>query len=184
MNRSRWRWAVGMASAAAVLVPAGLAWACLGLISLTTSSPTVQPGGTVTVTGRNFAQGSPVAIHLDSPTGPVLATVPPPSKTMTSQFSLDVAIPADVPPGQHVLVATQEYHNMNAGAPARALLSVGTAPPPAPGSAARPARLIASSGPSKAALVSIAVAVALVGLILAALANRSAARRDAQPASS
>lgn len=56
MNRSHWRWVVGMVAAVVVVVPAGLAWACVGLISLTTESSTVQPGGTVTVIGREFAQ--------------------------------------------------------------------------------------------------------------------------------
>lgn len=66
-------------AAVAVLEPAGLAWACVGLMSLTTDSSTVQPGGTVTVLGKEFAQDEPIEIHLDSPTGPVLATVPPPN---------------------------------------------------------------------------------------------------------
>lgn len=182
MNRSRWRWTVGMAAASVVLVPAGLAWACIGLISLTTSSSTVQPGGTVTVTGRNFAQGAPVAIHLDSPTGPVLVTAPAPSKTMTSQFSVDVPIPPDVQTGQHALVATQEYHNMNVGAPARALINVGTAPGALPAPAPRPARLMTKPGPNVASLALIAGAVAVGGLMLAALANKSASGREPQAA--
>ncbi len=118
MNQSRRRWIAGMVAAAAAVVPAGLAWACVGLMALTTVGPsTIPPGGTVTVWGREFAAGSPVDIRLDSPTGPILATAPPPTETMTSQFKLEVAIPANVRTGEHVLIATQGYHDMNVGAP-------------------------------------------------------------------
>lgn len=58
MNRSRLRWVGGTVSALAVIVPAGIAWACVAFMSLTTVSNTVQPGGTVTVVGREFAQGA------------------------------------------------------------------------------------------------------------------------------
>jgi hypothetical protein len=116
----------------AVVVPAGLAWACVAVMSLTTVSNTVQPGGTVTIVGREFAQGAPVEIHLDSPGGPLLTTAPPPPTTMTSRFTWDVPIPANTPYGQHLLFAVQNYHNMNAAVP-RSVIYVGTLPPAAAG---------------------------------------------------
>ncbi len=174
---SRWLVVTMAAVAAVAIVPAGLVWACVGLMSLTTSSSTVEPGGTVTVFGKEFAQGAPVEIHLDSATGPVLATVPPPSSTMTSQFNVTVTIPADVQKGQHLLVATQDYHHMNAGVPARAVLYVGTDAPPPPAPAERPAALAVSSGPSGVDLVLIGLAVAAGALLLAGLLNLLAARR-------
>lgn len=179
MNRTQWRAIVALAAAVAVAVPAGLAWACVGIISLNTVSATVDPGGTVTVIGREFAQGAPVEIRLDSPTGPVLAVAPPPESTMTSEFRLDVPIPSDVEPGAHVLIATQQYHNMNVGAPARAMLYVGTSAPAAPAAdtgAERPVELLASSGPSVASLALIALGVAALSLLLAALWSRVASR--------
>ncbi len=184
MSRSHWRCVLGMVVAVAVMVPAGLAWACVGLISLTTDSSTVQPGGTVTVVGREFAEGAPVHIHLDSPAGRLLATVPPPTSTMTSQFQVDVAIPPDVRPGEHILVATQDYHNMNAGAPARALIHVGTPPAVGPAPPAEPARaatVSVSAAPSVASLVMIGLGVAAAGLLLAGLWYLVAARRHPQP---
>src|SRR4030088_2510958 len=120
MNRSLRRLGVCMVAAVAVLVPAGLAWACVGVVSLTTNSATVQPGGTLTVTGREFADSVPIEIHLDAITGPLLATVPPGEDTMTSKFSVPIVIPASVANGPHLIIATQEYHNMNTGQPARA----------------------------------------------------------------
>src|SRR5919199_3206864 len=95
---------------AVVVATASAVWACVAVFSLTTLSSSVQPGGTVTVVGRGFAQGSPVDIHLDSPTGPILATAPPPNTTMTSQFVLDVPVPDNTPRGPHALVATEKYH--------------------------------------------------------------------------
>jgi hypothetical protein len=162
------------------MVPAAWAWACVGLVSLTTSPATVQPGGTVNVVGKEFAQGAPVLIHLDSSTGPVLATAPPPTTTMTSVFTVPVTIPPDVPIGQHLLVATQDYHNMNAGAPARAIISVGTAPPPAPGPAPRPATVAADSGPSVGFLALVGAVVAAAGLVLFSFVLLATSRRRPQ----
>ena len=184
MDQSRRRWRAGMLAAVAVVVPAGLAWACVGLMALTTVGPsTVAPGGTVTVWGREFAAGSPVDIHLDSPTGPVLATAPPPTETMTSQFKLDVPIPPNIRTGEHVLVATQAYHDMNVGAPARTVIHVGAPAPPPPTPEARPAKVVLGSGPSVATLLLVGLAVTAAGLILAALVFLAASRRrpDAEP---
>ncbi len=166
MIRSRRRWAVGVGAAMAVLVPAGLAWACVAVISLTTVSSTVQPGGTVTVIGREFAAGAPVDIHLDSPTGPLLTSAPAPTTTMTSKFTWDVPIPANTPYGQHLLYAVQNYHNMNAAVP-KSVIYVGTLPPAATGPAARPASLDVGSGPGASSLVLLGLGVAVVGLLVA-----------------
>jgi hypothetical protein len=184
MRRSSRRWTiVGMVTAVVVMVPASMVWACVALISLiNTGSQTVQPGGSVTLTGREFAQGAPVDIHLDSPTGPVLATAPPPDTTMTSSFTVNVPIPADVKPGPHVLVATQNYHNMNGGSTARSIIYVGTSAPvigQAP--AARPTKVLVESGPSVTSLILIGLGAAAAGLFLAALWYVIASRQPPQP---
>jgi alpha-L-fucosidase len=164
-----------------MLVPAALAWSCVGLMSLTTSSSAVRPGGTLTVFGKEFAQGVPIEIHLDSATGPVLARVPAPTDTMTSQFSVMVTIPAATQDGEHVLVATQASHYMNAGAPARSVIHVGTAAPAPTPPAVRPAKVVVDAGPSAISLLLIGLAVAAVGLLVAALWSMLAARRHDQP---
>jgi hypothetical protein len=179
MKRSRWRWAVGMVAAVAVVVPAGLAWACVAVVSLTANNASVQPGGTVNISLREFAQGAPIEIHLDSATGPLLTTAPPPSTTMTSQSTWDVPIPANLAYGTHFLFAVQNYHNMNAGTPARATIYVGTLPPGEVAPAARPAALDVGSGPSGLSLVLIGLGVAAAGLLVAALWNLLASRRPA-----
>lgn len=165
----------------AVLVPAGLAWACVAVMSLTTVSPTVQPGGTVTIVGREFAQGAPVEIHLDAPTGLLLTTAPPPSTTMTSKFTWDVPIPANTPYGQHTLFAVQNYHNMNAAVP-RSVIYVGTLPPAAPSPVARPASLDVGSGPSASSLVLLGLGVAALGLLAAGAWNLMAGGRQSDGA--
>jgi hypothetical protein len=179
MSTSRRRWIVGAAAAAALLVPAGLAWACVAVVSFTVNPSSVQPGGKVTVTGRDFAPGAPIEVHLDSPTGRLLATLPPHNNSvMQNSWNLDVPIPADVSNGEHVLVATQDYHNMNAGVPARATISVGTGAPPAATPAARPINASVDTGPSGASLALIALGVAAGALLLAGLITLAASRRS------
>lgn len=132
----------------------------------------------MTVFGKEFAQKEPVEIHLDSPTGPLLATAPPPESTMTSQFEVTVTMPADVAPGSHLLVATQQYHHMNAGAPARASIVVGTDAPTPPLTEERPAAVVMGAGVSAVALVLIGLAVAAGALLLAGLLSRRSAGRS------
>lgn len=176
------KWLLGMvATALAVLIPAGLVWACVTVVAFRTNGPsTVQPGGTVEVFGADFAKGQPVNIHLDSLDGPVLATVPSPMpSTMTSRFTQPVTIPADVSPGQHLLIATQDHYDMNVGIPARATIYVSSSPPAEPAPAQRATALSVSEGTSVASLALIGLGVAAAGLLLAAGASMIAARRPA-----
>jgi hypothetical protein len=156
-----------LAIAVNVLVAASAIWACVAVFSLTTMSSSVQPGGTVTVIGRGFAQGEPIDIHLDSLTGPILATAPPPNTTMTSQFVLPVTIPENTPVGPHILVAHQRYHDMNAGGPTRTMIHIGTSAPVVPPlEAERPAAVSLARGPSALALAAIGLGTAIVSLLL------------------
>jgi hypothetical protein len=175
------RLALGMSVAMAIVIPAGLAWGCVALVAFRVNGPgVVQPGGTVEVFGGEFASGEPVHIRLDAPDGPILYTHPDPQpSTMTSQFTVQVPIPANTPPGPHVLVATQDHYDMNVGIPARAAIHVNASPPAAPAPAERAAALSESDGPSAARYVLIALGVAAAGLFLAAVASMIAARRPA-----
>jgi hypothetical protein len=132
----------------------------------------VQAGGTLTVIGKEFAQMAPVLIHLDSITGPVLVTAtgtPATSRfgAMTSKFEVAVTMPSSVSAGPHLLIATQDEHDMNGGNPARALIYVGTGAPAPAAPAARPGTLIANKGLGLGILTLIALAVAGLGLVLA-----------------
>ncbi|MEN3314812.1 MAG: hypothetical protein V7605_1046 [Acidimicrobiaceae bacterium] len=181
MTRTRCRIAVGLVAAAAFVVPAGLAWACVAPVSLTVANPSVQPGGTVNVLFREFAQGAPIEVHLDSPTGPLLATQAAPTTTMTSSSNLDVTIPANTPFGTHVLVSVQNYHNMNSGNIARATIYVGTLPPPTVAPVARPAHAEVGSGPSGSTLLLIGLGVGGALLLVAAMWSLAAGGGRPQP---
>ncbi|MGH9077134.1 MAG: hypothetical protein ACRDY0_06745 [Acidimicrobiales bacterium] len=175
------RWTIGAAAAGVgILLSASAAWACLSLAGLTTNQATVQPGGTLSVNGIEFGS-NPVNIHLDTISGPVLATVTPNSNS--GNFTQSVTLPAGVSSGQHVLVATEDAATANGknngsstGVPARAVIQVGnsSATSPAP---ARPASLASSSGTGVGTLVVIALAVAAAGLFLAGSMSLVASRR-------
>lgn len=176
------RHALAALALALALVPAGLASACVAVVSLTSESKTVQPGGTLTVRLREFASMVPVTIRLDSLTGPVLITAPGPSSTMNSDFTADVPIPANITPGEHFLLAFQDHHDMNSGAPARTAFYVGSGPPAATAPEVRPAAMESASGPRASSLILIGLGVAAAGLLVAGAWNVLAARRPSPSA--
>lgn len=177
-----WRGRLGLCAAAcgvmAALVPAAIAYACIGVVGLSTSPSVVQPGGTVTVTGKDFVNDKPVELHLDSVTGPLIYTVPKSSgDVMTSNFSVTFQLPSTVSNGAHVLVATQDEHDMNGGNPARAALYVGTTPGNT-NPAARDATAIIDNGPGIGGLVLIALAAMAFALVLFIVFAAVAGRRQ------
>jgi hypothetical protein len=165
----------------AAIVPASMAWACVAPVSLTTSSPTVQPGGTVHIIGRETAPGAPIDIRLNSATGPLLTTVTGQPGGMSSKWEADVPIPADIPYGKHFLYAVQNYRNMNAVIP-KTVIYVGTVPDPAPTPEVRASSLDVGSGPGAASLVLLGLGVALGGLLLVGgLSALAGTKRDEPP---
>lgn len=168
---------------AVLVLSASAASACVSTFLLTTESSTVEPGGTVMVVGRGFAEGAPIDIRIDSHTGPILATAPPLRTTMTSRFTLPVTIPADTPNGPHLLVATQNYHDMNAGNPTRVMIHVGASGPVTPTpEVPRPATVVFADGdgPSALALVLVGLGVATGALLFAGAASVAASRWRSQ----
>jgi hypothetical protein len=185
MNRSRLRLAVGAVSALAVVVPASLAWACVAPVSLTTVSPTTQPGGIIRVIGRETAPGAPIEIRLNAPNGRLLTTVTGQPGGMTSKWEADVPIPADLPYGKYVLYGVQNYRNMNAVVP-KATIYVGVEPEPAPASEPRASALDVGSGPSVMTLLVFGLGAAAAGLLvvggLSVLAGSKRDKPEAEPA--
>lgn len=168
-----------LAAFCAAMVPAAIVYACIGVVGLTTSPTFVQPGGTVTVSGKDFVNDKPVVLHLDSIDGPVIFTVPSSAgDVMTSHFSVSVTIPSTVSTGAHVLVAVQPEHDMNSGNPARAALYVGTPPGNSQVTTTRPASAIIDDGPGIGGLTLIAVAAAAFGLLLFIVFAAVAGRRE------
>lgn len=158
--------AAGVASA--LVMPAIVVYACVGVVGLSASPSSVQPGGTFVLHGKDFAVTVPVVIHLDTITGPVIATVTQQTGTgvMSSTFTQTVTLPSTVSSGQHVLIATQSQHTMNGGNPARAVIYVGQPAPVASGPEARPAAVTIDSGPGWPVLALVALASALVGFFV------------------
>jgi len=170
------------AAAAILLSVAATAWACVPFAALRVTPTEVEPGQQVTVTGAQFSAIVPVVIHLDALDGPELASVMA-NSPKGPFFTVDIVIPADVPPGSHVLVATQDlppWAGVPWGVPARALITVGhgssvvASPPPA----ARAVHLTRQSvGWSGLVLVALGVsAIALLGF--GAVAAVASARRS------
>jgi Bacterial Ig domain len=69
--------------------------------TLSLSSSTVGPGGSVTSSGNNFVPGSSVTVTLDN--GTTLATL---TADANGAFSASITIPAGTAAGDHTLTAT------------------------------------------------------------------------------
>lgn len=169
-------------AAAAVIVPASIAWACVAPMSLTTSNNTVQPGGMVHIIGRETAPGAAIEIHLDAINGPLLTTVTGQVGGMTAKWEWDVPIPTNIQYGTHVLYAVEKYRNMNSTVP-RATIYVGIQPPAAATPAARPSSLSVGSGPSGVSLVLLALGVAAAGLLVVGGMSVLAGSKKSKPES-
>lgn len=167
-TRTRLLTGVAAAVAAAFVVPAIVVYACVGVVGLSATPSSVQPGGTFVLNGKDFVTTVPVVIHLDTIDGPVIATVTKQigGGVMSSTFAQTVTLPSTVSSGQHVLIATQSQHTMNGGNPARAVIYVGQPAPVASGPEARPAAVTIDSGPGWPVLAIIALASALVGFFV------------------
>lgn len=162
-----------MTAAAALLLSAGAsAWACTNLASLNPSAGVGNPGTQIDVSGTAFATkgGSDVAIRWDSITGVPLATTKPDA---TGTIRTSVIIPADAKPGNHILIATQEYTDSKGavaasyGTPARASFTVGGLAPVAPAAPAAPASSAAAApAGNSAGLIALTVALGVGGFAL------------------
>jgi len=174
---------VGLVAAMAAVLPASLAWACVAPVSLTTASPTVQPGGVVHIIGRESAPGAPIEIHLDAVDGPILSTITGQPGGMTSKWESDVTIPASTIYGKHVLYAVQNYRNMNATIP-KATIYVGTEAEAPAAPEARAGSLDVGSGRSGLSLILLGLGVAAGGLLLvgglSVLAGSTGAKPEAE----
>lgn len=162
----------GAASTLALVLGMTAASACTSLASLNLTPPS-GPGGTqITITGSSFntvSSGStPVAIHLNSASGPLLATVTPDASGAIGPVA--VTIPAGLQPGSYTVIASQTDQSTGQasfGTPARGAFQVtgsaaaqGNQAPVQPGLAAASPN---SSGLS-AGLIGLLIALAVVGL--------------------
>lgn len=103
------------------IAPAASAWYGPA-VDISPSSAT--PDATVTVDGQSYGHHDPVSARLDGLDGPILATFTPKS----GKFHGPLVVPADIKPGNHVIVFVQ-YDATGAieEIPTRALLVVTSA---------------------------------------------------------
>jgi hypothetical protein len=122
-TKSRRRLLVLSGALVAPIVAASAAFACQALTPGTVS-PKEGPSGTVVnFKATNFSSSptaSPVVVHLDSRTGPTLASTGGPVRDVNLNFAVNAS------PGYHVLIATQYTASGApvAGSPARASFRV------------------------------------------------------------
>lgn len=125
--------AVVFGAAASVLAVVGsAAYACTNLSTINLSTGSARAGDTVTATGTSFGGGgcgcrprgvSPVEIHWNGRTGPILGTA---QADTAGSISATFTVP-DAKPGMYTIVATQRDLELNMdyyGTPAMASIEV------------------------------------------------------------
>ena len=179
----------GLGAAAAVVLAAAGAWACVSGPSVTFNTATVKPGETVTATLRDFRKADPIQVRWNDLGAPVLASFE--SNGSGTPFSGTFAVPADAKPGNYVVIFSQSAPDGKVSqAPVRALLTVGGAgganpvigAPVSPVDADRPVGLVTEDNSvSAGTLALVALGVGGVGMFLAGMAALFAGRRDQAP---
>ena len=181
----------GVTTAAAGLLMAAAAWACVSGPVVTLSTIQATPGQEVQITGTGFRNSADeVRVRWNALDGPVVATQAPP--ITGGNVEATFTVPAGTQPGNYVVIVTQHKADGSLSlSPIRALLSVtgdaGTAPvvgaPAATAdTAARADGLIRDDDSvSTGTLALVALGVGGVGMFLAGMAALFAGRRDTAP---
>lgn len=178
-----------------------VAFACTSLASLNLSQASGAAGSQTSVTGSSFnpsakpdADGTftPVTLHWNSVSGPVLADgiVPDPTGAIGP---ISITIPSSATPGYYMIVATQQQLTGGSGeafgTPARTVFQVtgsAGAAAPAPVNNAQPATVATSSSTGVGAgLIALLVVLGVAGLALFAVGTASylgSSRRSAAAA--
>ena len=115
---------------AGVVAMSSVTYACVPLATLHANPTSAAPGSTVQLFGKYYsgggsgaaAGGSPIEVHLNTRTGPVIASFPAGSTTIEGTWT----IPASMAGGEYTLVATQYTATGDAvsGTPGRATVVV------------------------------------------------------------
>jgi hypothetical protein len=163
----------GLGVGLAAVVGVTTVFACTSLATLNLSQASAPSGTNLTVTGSSFSStssgNSPVALHWNSITGPVLSSgVVPDSSGAIGPVS--VTIPSSATPGYYTIIAVQtDKTGQNAfGTPARAAIQVTGAGGAGAGSnSSQPVASPTNNGSGLGAgLIGLLVALGVGGLIL------------------
>ena len=190
----RRRFAALVLAGVVTILGAGTAWAP-HVAQLQVTPTQVRPGDQVSVFGpRGYGRTNPVEIRWDSETGPVLGTFRPDQQRFAQWGPGTVTIPADASAGRHVLVATQELPDADAGIrgiPARTVIEVlGPASIPVVGAPLSPPvepradgiEVADDDGVPVGAVVLVGLGVAGVAMFAAGTASAAARRRATETA--
>ncbi|HEX3622841.1 MAG TPA: hypothetical protein VHT97_11040 [Acidimicrobiales bacterium] len=121
MRLSAVRWAVGVAAATLLVAFGATAFACTNLATVILSSGVGHSGNSIAFTGASFASpragsgqpATPVVLHWESDTGPVLAQGTPDRAGLISGY---FTVP-QATPGIYAIFATQLTPRVPAGGP-------------------------------------------------------------------
>ena len=185
------RWALaGVGSAAAGVLMAAAAFACVSGPVVNLSTINAKVGDQVAITGTGFQTGNNAVVRFNALDGPVLTTVNAP--IAGGNLSANFTVPDGTKPGSYVIIVTQ---NNAAGqltnAPVRAVFNVvgdgGTQPVLGAPAASADNTLRANglartdNSVSGGTLALVALGVGGVGMFLAGMAALFAGRRGSSP---
>lgn len=166
----------------------------MALASLELGADSAVPGEAVSFHGRYYNDAQPVILRLGSLDGPVLATVPPDGlvdfrHSFWREITGSFALPAEVQPGTHIVLATQEdaAGKPTWGVPARASINVAgqggptaALPPTRSPTIRQLSELEVRSGRTN---VLVPILLGLAGALLGAMAASALSRRRIAPGS-
>ena len=185
------RWAIaGVGSAAAGVLMAAAAFACVSGPVINLSTINAKVGQEVGITGTGFQAANNIVVRFNALDGPVLATVNPPipAAGLDAKFT----VPDGTKPGSYVIIV-QQYNPAGqlTQAPVRAVFNVvgdtGTNPvlgaPAASADTSARANGLArtDNSVSGGTLALVALGVGGVGMFLAGMAALFAGRRGSAP---
>ena len=184
------RWAIGgVTTAAAGLLMASAAWACVSGPVVNLSTINAKAGQEVGVTGTGFQAANSAQIRWNALDGPVLATVPAP--ITGGNLAANFTVPEGTKAGSYVLIVTQTKADGSMSlSPIRAVINVtgeaGTNPvvgaTTAQDTSVRADTLARSDDSiSTGTLALVALGVGGVGMFLAGMAALFAGRKSPAP---
>jgi hypothetical protein len=173
-----------LGGAAALVIAASAAWACVSGPVVNLSTVTAKPGDQVTLTGTGFRQADPIQVRWNALDGPVVAQVAKPGsdQTVTANFM----VPPGTVPGSYVVIVSQTRDNKPTLSPVRAVLNVvgpsGQAPVLGASSTSDdadriPALVQSDDNVSNGTLALVALGVAGIGMFAAGVAALAVSRR-------
>ena len=185
------RWAIGgLTTAAAGLLMAATAWACVSGPVVNLSTINAKAAQEVGITGTGFQAANQVQIRWNALNGPVLTTVPAPitGGTLDAKFT----VPEGTKAGSYVVIVTQNKADGSMSlSPIRAVMNVtgdaGTTPVLGATAASTDTGLRAEGlarsdeSISTGTLALVALGVGGVGMFLAGMAALFAGRRSTAP---